>query len=132
MKMAEKCLAVLLAVSLLLSLSGCFPSGAEDLYSLPEISDTYRNLQEAVDDVLKEGAIPDTFAIQFGGTYREGFKTRLAAEYEFLRDKVNIAGWTIGDVDDTGIWQEMYDLGYRMIMTNNYLELVRFASEKIK
>ena len=35
-------------------------------------------------------------------------------------------------VDDTGIWQEMYDLGYRMIMTNNYLELVKFAATKIK
>jgi len=56
LKIAEKCLAVLLAASLLLSLSGCFPSRADELYHLPEISDTYRNLQEAVDDVLREGA----------------------------------------------------------------------------
>jgi len=83
-------------------------------------------------DVLNEGAIPDTFAIQFGGTYREGFKTRLASEYEFLRDKVNIAGWTIGakgdPFDGEKTWQEMYGLGYRMIMTNNYLELVKYSA----
>ena len=86
--------------------------------------------------VLKDGAFPDTFAIQFGGLYGEKIKTKLGAEFEALRDKINIAGWTITrlieNFDSEKTWQEMYDLGYRMIMTNNYLELVKFAHKKIK
>jgi len=55
-KKAKKWLILALAALTMLPISGCFPSGAEDLYSLPEISDTYQNLQDAVDDVLREGA----------------------------------------------------------------------------
>jgi len=84
-------------------------------------------------DPLVQQAPAGSFAVQVGGTFNQStFPSKFQSAYKTLKGKVLMWGWTIGDVDDTGIWQEMYDLGYRMIMTNNYLELVKFAAKKIK
>jgi len=79
---------------------------------------------------LEKFAIPNSYAVSVGGTYRPGWDSPTKPTFQEWRKKLTIHGWTIEDKDDTEIWQEMYDLGYRSIMTNNYLELVKFAATK--
>ena len=56
MKRLKRVLACLAALILCLSAAGCGLAGAEDLYSLPRIADTYQKLQTAVDAFLERGA----------------------------------------------------------------------------
>jgi len=88
-------------------------------------------------EFLVKKAVPNTFAVHIGGAYSESFASTYASAYDALKDKVLIHGWTIlytndgkidYDADNVGTWQTMYDLGYRMIMGNNYLKLVQFAA----
>jgi len=91
-------------------------------------------------EYLTKRAIPNTYAVHIGGAYDPSFADRYSSAYEELRGAVLIHGWTIlykdssegGGLDEVadgaGTWQEMYNLGYRMIMGNNYLKLVKFAA----
>lgn len=82
---------------------------------------------------LSATAIKNSFAIQVNGAYQLNFKDRYNVIFSELKDKILLAGWTINDtLDFEQYWQEMYDLGYRMIMTNDYLNLVKFASKTVK
>ncbi len=82
---------------------------------------------------LSATAIKNSFAIQVNGAYQLNFKDRYNAIFPELNDKILLAGWTINDtLDFEQYWQEMYDLGYRMIMTNDYLNLVKFAAKTVK
>ncbi len=41
-----------------------------------------------------------------------------------------LGGWTITDnTDIRAVWEQMYDVGFRMIMVNNIMELIKFAAE---
>jgi len=87
---------------------------------------------------LKNAAVPGSFGVQVNGRFNPStFPTRYASTYEALKGKVLMWGWTISDekngypdsMDCEDNWEAMYNLGYRMIMTNKYLELVKFAAE---
>ncbi len=67
-KWAGKLCSAVCAALLMLPISGCFPSRAEEMYSLPQISDTYGKLQQAVDSVLREGA---EYSSPAAGTHRQ-------------------------------------------------------------
>ena len=56
MKRLKRIFACLAALILCLSAAGCGLAGAEDLYSLPRIADTYQKLQTAVDGFLDRGS----------------------------------------------------------------------------
>ncbi|MGE4485251.1 MAG: FG-GAP repeat domain-containing protein [Oscillospiraceae bacterium] len=52
----KRILAALVPLSLMLLLSGCFTKSAEELYSLPQLSEGYLQLQEQLDAVQSAGA----------------------------------------------------------------------------
>ena len=71
------------------------------------------------------------YAILLNGAYKVKNKTATKNAIEALDKCTVIGGWTIGGEDDAPAteeyWQEMYDLGYRIIMVNNNFELLKFA-----
>jgi len=81
-------------------------------------------------------AMPNSFAIQMNGSFNsETFPNSYKDAYKFLKEKnCLMLGWTIVDetypfaVDGKKSWDQMYELGYRMIMTNKYLDLVKYAA----
>jgi len=84
------------------------------------------------------GAVKGSYGVQVNGRFdSESFPERYKATYDTLRGKVLMWGWTISDAsngysdanDSADNWQMMYDLGYRMIMTNKYLDMVKFAAK---
>ena len=82
---------------------------------------------------LKENAIENSFGIQVGGTFEGTTSTHTGSTFQEWKDMITIWGWTIEEPetnDNIKVWQEMYDLGYRMIMTNEYLEMLKFAASK--
>jgi len=61
-------------------------------------------------------------------------RIRIASQTGFVewKEKIVLCGWTLNvDYDNREFWETMYKSGWRMIMANNYLELVRFASETV-
>lgn len=82
--------------------------------------------------VLKVNAKPNSYAVQVNGQFvlnEEFYKTRYGDAYKYLKGKTMFAGWTIDNVTDNEYcWKKMYELGYRMIMTNNSLALVKYAA----
>ncbi len=52
----RKWILVLAALVLMLALSGCMDAAADDLYTLPELSEGYLKLQSVIDGVLSSGA----------------------------------------------------------------------------
>lgn len=82
--------------------------------------------------VLKANAMPNSYAVQVNGHFvlkEEFYKTRYGEAYKYLKGKTMFAGWTIDNVTDNEYcWKKMYELGYRMIMTNNSLDLVKYAA----
>jgi len=80
---------------------------------------------------LQNNAIENSYAIQVGGTFREQTSVHTGSTFRSWKDKILISAWTIDDdIDNIQTWTTMYGLGYRMIMTNNYLEMVKFAASK--
>ncbi len=57
MNRKRKALLVLLAILIVLLLSGCFSLSVDELYALPRHSDAYYNLQEALDSVTGSNAV---------------------------------------------------------------------------
>ena len=87
--------------------------------------------------LLKARAIKNTYAVQINGSYLPAtFPKKYEAEYNALRGNCLFYSWTIvdgnyPDADDSrNSWDAMYDIGYRMAMTNQYLDLIKFAAEK--
>ena len=82
--------------------------------------------------VLKANAKPNTYAVQVNGQFvlnEDFYKTRYGEAYKYLKGKTMFAGWAIDNVTDNEYcWKKMYELGYRMIMTNNSLDLVKYAA----
>ena len=70
MKRFSRFPAVLTALCLLLSLlCGCkMGAGIDELYSLPQLSDEYLDLQKTIDSVMAAGAV---YAAPVGGTHRQ-------------------------------------------------------------
>ena len=97
-----------------------------DKYDTP--SNTY--------DILSKKAMPNSFAIQINGSYNiDTFPDKYSKDYAYLKDKCVMLSWTIVDgnypyaVDTEESWEIMYyDIGYRMIMTNSYMDLVKYAA----
>ncbi len=87
---------------------------------------------------LMANAMPGSFAIQVNGRFDpDSYVSRYGSDYEYLKDKILMLGWTISDGtaypdsnDGKTYWDQMYDLGYRMIMTNKYMKLVKYAATK--
>lgn len=52
----KKLIGILLAAALVLGLSGCMETSADELYALPELSEGYLKLQSAIDEILSSGA----------------------------------------------------------------------------
>ncbi len=96
-----------------------------------------RDPLENVYKYLAENAIPGSFGVQVEGRYQaDVFPERFKATYEALAGKVMMWGWTIVDkswypdsLDCADTWDKMYGVGYRMIMSNKYLDLVKYARE---
>ena len=82
-------------------------------------------------DYLRENAVGD-YAILLG-SYRLKDKVSLATALNNVTPSINVGGWTLTeDVDAPSTvesWQEMYDLGFRIIMVNNIFDLLKFANK---
>ena len=77
---------------------------------------------------LAKKAINGDFAGQVGGHYDSSYATKYPELFKAFNDAKKVMwAWTIEDTDKEGTWQEMYGLGYRMIMNNAYLDLVKYA-----
>ena len=101
----------------------------EVAYIMPRDGDA----QSTTFKYLEEYAIENSFAIQVGGTFTGTTSVHNGAVFQDWKSKVLLFGWTIDDFatnDNAQVWQKMYDLGYRMIMTNDYLGMIKFAATK--
>ena len=80
-------------------------------------------------------AFENSVGFQIGGDFVAEHKIAEQQGFKKWCGKVVVWGWTINNAgyynDCYDIWAQMYELGYRMIMNNNNLELVKFASTKI-
>jgi len=91
------------------------------------------NAESSTYTYIEAQAIENSFAIQVGGTFTGTTSVHNGAVFQDWKNKVLLFGWTIDDFatnDNAQVWQEMYDLGYRMIMTNDYLGMIKFAASK--
>ena len=65
--------AVLAAVVLIASLSGCLPASVDELYSLPRMSEEYVQLQDLIAGQLAGGG---AYAAPTGGSNRQSVQLR--------------------------------------------------------
>ena len=88
--------------------------------------------------MLQKQGVPGTWALQVNGRYKpDEFPSRYTEMYSLVKENnIMMWGWTINDGtaypdanDCSEYWDSMYEVGYRMIMTNKYLELVKYAAE---
>jgi len=99
-------------------------------------------------EYLCQNAVKSTFGIQASGNFIPEGGIQAGETYippsdiikkdtfKEWREKVVLWGWTIGDHgysnDFRCNWEQMYTLGYRMIMNNDFINLVKFSAEKMK
>lgn len=67
----KKYISIVLALTLLLSLSGCFYNSPEELYSLPQTSEQYLQLTQLVQEEIAAGS---EFAAPISGNYRQSIQ----------------------------------------------------------
>jgi len=82
-------------------------------------------------------AMKDSYGIQVGTNFNEVGAVHNSAGFQEIKKNMLVFGWTLfytndgkidSETDNVGKWQKMWDVGYRMIMGNNYLELVKYSA----
>ena len=71
MRLFRRVLALLAAVFMALTLTGCMVSSPEELYSLPALWEEYLQLQELINQRISEGG---EYAAPTGGSYRQSIQ----------------------------------------------------------
>jgi len=96
---------------------------------IPFIMVRDNNASKTTYNYLFSKTVKEHFGIQVGGTFNSSSTKARLETFQEWRKTIVLWGWTIGETgDEIKTWQEMYDLGYRMIMNNAYLDLVKYAT----
>ena len=104
-KQARRCTALLLAVFMAFTCTGCMASSVEELYSLPELSEEYVQLQELIGQRIDEGG---GYAAPIGGSYRQSIQLQdldgdgTAEALAFLADSSHTPSICIYRQDEDG------------------------------
>ena len=82
---------------------------------------------------LKTNAV-GPYGILLNGEYAPNNKVSLKTKIDAVKDSAIVGAWTLDNngtnYENTVTWQEMYDVGYRIIIVNKIFDLLKFSKNK--